>query len=930
MKARSVVFQVCFARSRRLGIGLALGAALATFAGAASSARAQSLRPNIMFIFDTSGSMADNAGGTGVGEGPNICTVGQNPDYMTSRIYNLKKALTEALAQVGTDEANFGLMSFPTVVGNSYDSTCSKSHSNGTVSVGHYTASATQTVTTANRTMTGFHSATAFGNGCLMSTNVGNETTYGPWFDTGAAQVLRVGVTTAGPGVTPTAANYDPADGNIAAVYKWIDNIEQPMAAGAVTDPELHAAGYTPLGRSFFYARTYFDGVVKPHDPRAACRQNVVIMLTDGADTCDESTAPDPTTFNTANCTGGGNYEPFHPVAQACQLFRTSGIKTYLVTDTGLSTGDLAIADRIAAAGGTTAAIRVSLADSAAAKAAIVGIIASTVPPAEVCNGKDDNCNNMIDEGVSNMCPYSKTDPNDADNLLGANAKHCAVEIANCKDDNCNGVIDEGFPLNACGQPAGCPISPEICDGVDNDCDGDVDEGFDVGGSCDNGMTGTCRRLGIKECSPYHTGVTCNLGDAPIVTEICNGIDDDCNGKIDDGMLPGVGLDCGIQGQGCSKGVTVCMGALGIKCNAMANPQIEVCNGLDDDCNGVIDDGTFPGVGDSCLCPGLTQAQVGQGMCRAGRLVCKGAAGVVCDGCVLPQTEICDGKDNDCDGVGDNGAMCPTGFGCRDGGCSLLCQPGEFPCPPGYDCMDGFCVANRCKNVTCGAGQRCDLATGSCVDLCYKVTCLSGQTCVGGRCLDCSNSTEFACQPGQTCISRQCMTDKCYGVSCNPATEYCANGACVPIACSPACGPTERCVAGSCQPSLCEGVVCGAGFYCEPASGACKQSLCATKTCPYCAPATGECTINPCGNVHCPVCYSCMVDPEGQASCQANDDSAGSACSTLKLQTSNAGGGCNCSVEGGTSAGSLFGSAGVLLGLALLARRRRERDRRRL
>jgi len=243
--------------------------------------------------------------------------------------------------------------------------------------------------------------------------------------------------------------------------------------------------------------------------------------------------------------------------------------------------------------------------------------------------------------------------------------------------------------------------------------------------------------------------------------------------------------------------------------------------------------------------------------------------------------------------------------------------------------MDGFCIANRCKNVTCAAGQKCDLATGSCVDLCYKVTCLSGQICLSGRCLDCSNSVEFACQPGQTCINRQCMTDKCYGVSCNPATQYCANGACVPINCSPACGPTERCVAGSCQPSLCADVTCGTGFYCDPASGACKQNLCATKTCPYCAPATGECTINPCGNVQCPFCYSCMVDPNGQASCQPNDDSPGSACSTLKIQTSNTGGGCACSVEGGSNAGSLFASGGALLGLALVARRRRGRDPRR-
>ena len=78
-------------------------------AATASPAQAQSLRPNIMFIFDTSGSMADaGSGNTTVGEGTNVCAAGT-----TSRIYNLKGALRSALQQVGTDEANFGLMSFP-------------------------------------------------------------------------------------------------------------------------------------------------------------------------------------------------------------------------------------------------------------------------------------------------------------------------------------------------------------------------------------------------------------------------------------------------------------------------------------------------------------------------------------------------------------------------------------------------------------------------------------------------------------------------------------------------------------------------------------------------------------------------------------------------------------------------------------------------
>jgi MYXO-CTERM domain-containing protein len=881
--------------ARAAGAGLASLMAFVVVGGLAGEARAQSLRPNIMFIVDNSGSMQENSAGTWVGENTNICPVGGT----ASKLYGLKAAMRSALEQVGSDEANFGLMSFSIQVSSppAYStSTWCRSNASQSGRVGHYIPTA----------------VTGRKEGCDMSTQ-GAQQTYGTWFDTGIGEILRVGLTTSGTAKPTGPANYDPTDANIPAIYKWIDNVELPMDTGAVTDPELHGMNNTPLGRNLFYSRLYFDNFVKPMDPKGSCRQNVVILVTDGAETCDSGAGPD-NTFNLNDCSGGGSYTAFNPVVQAC-LLKKDGIKTYVITDTATGAAN----DSIANAGGTLAAVRVSLADSNAAKAAIVGIIASTVPPAEVCNGKDDNCNGIIDEGVANMCPYSTTDPNEADNKLGTAAKHCAVEIANCKDDNCNGQIDEGFPLNVCGQPAGCPISAEICDGVDNNCNGDVDEGFDVGGSCDNGLTGNCRRLGIKECSPDHLGVTCNLGDAPVKPEICNGIDDDCNGLIDDGMLPGVGLDCGIQGQGCSKGMTVCKGTLGIVCNAVSNPQTEICNGLDDDCNGLIDDGVFPGVGDACLCPGLTDAQVGVGMCRAGRKVCKGVDGIQCDGCVLPQPEICDGKDNDCDGVGDNMAMCSSGFGCREGACALLCGTGEFPCPPGYDCMGGFCIPNRCKNVVCGADQKCDLDSGSCVDLCFKVTCLSGQTCLGGRCLDCSNSTQFACQPGQTCVGRQCVTDKCYGVVCKPGLEYCANGSCVPLTCSPACGATERCVAGTCQPSMCEGISCASGSYCAPATGKCTPSLCASKTCPYCTLATGECTTNPCGNVQCPYCFSCAVDPDGVASCQPK---TGGTCETLKLETGNAGGGCACSVEGAGSGSSLFASAGALLGLGLIAARR--------
>jgi hypothetical protein len=87
-------------------------------------------------------------------------------------------------------------------------------------------------------------------------------------------------------------------------------------------------------------------------------------------------------------------------------------------------------------------------------------------------------------------------------------------------------------------------------------------------------------------------------------------------------------VDCGIQGQGCNKGITRCVNGK-IICDSTSQPVMEICNGLDDDCNGLIDDGIFPGVGVSCLCPGVTQAQIDSGgQCRAGKTVCKGMAGI--------------------------------------------------------------------------------------------------------------------------------------------------------------------------------------------------------------------------------------------------------------------------------------------------------------
>src|SRR4051794_34131842 len=106
--------------------GLLWGAvAVASISIASGAAYAQSLRPNILVIFDTSGSMLYNQ----QNDGSPLCSGSAGfTNGQQSRIYSLKNALRQALAQVGTDEANFGLMRFPQIETPSTSPTCPTGH----------------------------------------------------------------------------------------------------------------------------------------------------------------------------------------------------------------------------------------------------------------------------------------------------------------------------------------------------------------------------------------------------------------------------------------------------------------------------------------------------------------------------------------------------------------------------------------------------------------------------------------------------------------------------------------------------------------------------------------------------------------------------------------------------------------------------------
>lgn len=218
----------------------------------------------------------------------------------------------------------------------------------------------------------------------------------------------------------------------------------------------------------------------------------------------------------------------------------------------------------------------------------------------------------------------------------------------------------------------------------------------------------------------------------------------------------GGGVECDTGELGlCGKGVSECaLGGGAPTCTRLYDPRAEVCDSIDNDCNGQVDDGQLCAIGQICL----------RGSCV---FPC-GSAEFLC-----PTSMSC-GTDSYCIDSSCVNVKCDAGQACRGGVCTSPC--GGIVCPLRQTCVDGVCK-DLCAGKVCGPDSVCQ--DGACIGTCGCTACSSGKTCdvVSGYCVDpgCENLT---CPEGQGCVAGQCV-DACANAIC-PGGVACASGSCAP------------------------------------------------------------------------------------------------------------------------------------------------------
>jgi len=384
----------------------------------------------------------------------------------------------------------------------------------------------------------------------------------------------------------------------------------------------------------------------------------------------------------------------------------------------------------------------------------------------EVCDGVDNDCDGLEDEGFGDIdgdaladcvdddddgdgwvdeadnCPVTPNEDQfdkDKDNVGDAceddldgdgdpdvsdcapadlTIHHGADEVCNGKDENCNGIVDEGYPDTEGDGVADCLDTDDDGDGVEDVVDvcplvADPDQldtdGDKTGDACDTDDDND-GSPDVLDCAPVDAEVN------PKAAEVCNGKDDNCNSIKDEEGADGCQtflFDNDGDGFGIDA-LNKCLCVAGFPYSAQTggdcndqNGQVfpgasEVCNGADDNCDASVDEGAAVGCQDAYVDADKDGFGVGEPQC-----VCPSTPGFAPSGgdcndnnpAVKPGAlETCNGADDNCDGVTDEqgAASCTSHYLDKDGdgyGVSgeskcLCAADGDFSAPTGGDCDD--------------------------------------------------------------------------------------------------------------------------------------------------------------------------------------------------------------------------------------------------
>ncbi len=341
-----------------------------------------------------------------------------------------------------------------------------------------------------------------------------------------------------------------------------------------------------------------------------------------------------------------------------------------------------------------------------------------------------------------------------------------ACQPKDAREETLEDTDGDGYPIIEDGLVVDCddldatinPGADELCDNIDNDCDGLIDgQDDDVVDdrpwySDRDGDGYGDEATSIRQCSKPDDYVDnaedCDDDDGSIypgATEVCNEVDDNCNGDIDDDDADVYAetvwyVDADGDGYGADKGgtTTACLLPEGYAegqgdCDdtlSEVNPDAdEICNGLDDDCD-ELTDGQDPSLLDQTLWyPDEDSDGYGAG---EGEVKCTPDKGDVTQGGDCDDTdaeinegqeEVCDNKDNDCDGLTDGQDDSLTGYSTwyqdSDGDSFGNPDSSRTACtlPSGYvsdntDCDDTDSSSNPDAEEVCDeADNDCDGAT---------------------------------------------------------------------------------------------------------------------------------------------------------------------------------------------------------------------------